>query len=81
VLRFHICMDVHDFGLLDPNPAMKFVLLIRSSILYDTKFKFLNILLFFKKSVFLKGTAQRELSSVFLHIRISLGLNKDRFWF
>ncbi len=65
----------------DPNSATKFVLLIRSPILSDKKLKFQNILLLFKKSVYFKGTVQREFSSVFLHIWIGLGLNKNRFWF
>jgi hypothetical protein len=29
----------------------------------------------------LKGTAQRDFNSVFWHLWIGLGLNKDRFWF
>ncbi len=28
-----------------------------------------------------KGTVQRDFHSVFWHLRIGLGLNKDRFWF
>jgi hypothetical protein len=46
----------------DPNPAMKFVLLTRSSISCYKKLNFLIILSLFKKSVYFKGTVQREFS-------------------
>jgi chemotaxis methyl-accepting protein methylase len=32
-------------------------------------------------NVYIKGTVQRDFHSVFLHLWIGLGLNKDRFWF
>jgi hypothetical protein len=38
-------------------------------------------LLLFKKSVYFKGTVQREISSFFLHIWIGLGMNKNSFWY
>jgi hypothetical protein len=36
---------------------------------------------FSAKKLLLKGTVQRDFNSVFLHIWIDLGLNKNRFWF
>jgi hypothetical protein len=52
-------MDPHDFGLVNPHPATKFVLLLRSSILCVKKLKFLKIFVAFENI----GLLQREKSS------------------
>ncbi len=74
-------MDPHDFGLLDSHPesafqmripdadadldpATKFVLLIRASILCDTILTYKHFVAF-RKTVYFKGTVQREFGSVY----------------
>jgi hypothetical protein len=80
-IRIRICIDPHDFGLLDPHPksafqmripdadpdpATKFELLIRSSASCDKKNKFFkNFFLLFKNRFTLKGQSSKHLVQCF----------------